>query len=223
MSVSKFMVVLLTCCCVGAAGVRTEIRAGAEAKATARFRTVPNPSKEDAAENAMFTVVDGAVASESAAVDCLHDGRTAGSADDQKHSFYFEWATLEGRVRVDLGRAIAVGEINTFSWHKDWRGPQVYKVYGSDGTAAGFDPAPKIGVDPAKHGWTKIASVDTRPTNGATVGGQHAVSITDSNGALGRYQYLLFEMFITEMNDPWGHTFYGEIDVVESKQAGGKP
>src|SRR3954468_13297091 len=146
MSGCKVMVVLLTCSCIGAVNVRTEIRAGAEAKATAKFRTVPNPSKEDAAQNATFTVVDGVVASESTPVDCLHDGRVQGSADDLKHSFYFEWATLEGRVRVDLGRTIAVGEINTFSWHKDWRAPQVYKVYGSDGTAAEFDLAPKIGV-----------------------------------------------------------------------------
>jgi hypothetical protein len=222
MSTCKVLAVVLTCCCLGAIDVRTEIRAGAEAKVTARFRTSPNPSKEDAAENATFTVVDGVVASESAAADSLHDGRMQGSADDLKRSFYFEWATLEGRVRVDLGRTIAVGEINTYSWHKDWRGPQVYKVYGSDGTAAGFDPAPKIGVDPAKHGWTKIASLDSRPKNGAP-GGQHAVSISDSSGALGQYRYLLFEMFVTEMNDHWGHTFYGEIDVVEFKGAGGRP
>jgi len=109
--------------------------------------------------------------------------------------------------------------VSSYSWHKESRGPQVYKLYGSDGTSAGFNGAPKIGTDPATCGWNLVATVDTRPI-GQPPGGQYKVTITKpdgGNGALGRYRYLLFVTFPTETNDAWGHTFYSEIAVTRGE------
>jgi hypothetical protein len=45
-------------------------------------------------------------------------------------------------------------------------------------------------------------------------GGQYGVSIAEPGGSLGKYRYLLFDCYATEMNDDWGNTFYSEVDVV---------
>lgn len=75
-------------------------------------------------------------------------------------------------------------------WHSDTRGPQVYRLYAAD--------------------------VDTRPKEGEG-GGQYGVSISDSGGVLGKYRYLLFDVSRTEATDPFGNTFYSEIDVDDGK------
>src|SRR5207244_5303969 len=55
--------------------------------------------------------------------------------------------------------------------------------------------------------------VDTRTKSGDG-GGQYGVSISDSDGVLGKYRYLLFDMSRTENEDPFGNTFYSEITVI---------
>jgi hypothetical protein len=40
------------------------------------------------------------------------------------------------------------------------------------------------------------------------------VTIGDSAGTLGSFRYLLFEISATESDDPFGNTFYREIDVI---------
>jgi hypothetical protein len=50
------------------------------------------------------------------------------------------------------------------------------------------------------------------------MGGQYGVSTADSAGAaIGKYQYLLFDIKQTEGDDAFGNTFYSEIVVVEKK------
>src|SRR5262249_8460143 len=71
-----------------------------------------------------------------------------------------------------------------------------------------------------KAGWKLIAKIDTRPKEG-TGGGQYGVSISDPGRALGKYRYLLFDMSRTEEDDPFGNTFYSEIDVVGPDSAKG--
>ena len=112
------------------------------------------------------------------------------------------------------GRSIDVAAVNTYSWHPNTRAPQVYRVYASDGTDPNFNPTPGVKVDLSTCGWREIAFVDTRPKEGDD-GGQYGVSIADTSGSLGRYRYLLFDVFETESDDPWGQTFYSEIDVVK--------
>jgi hypothetical protein len=115
---------------------------------------------------------------------------------------------------VDLRRAIDIKQVNTYSWHPNTRGPQVYKLYASDGKDKVFNSQPKRGTDPRTCGWKLVAKIDTRPKDGQG-GGQYGVSICDSNGTIGKFQYLLFDISRTEAIDPFGNTFYSEIDVVE--------
>jgi hypothetical protein len=147
------------------------------------------------------------------------DGRGPANADDgNSFSLFHHW--LYGRIKMDLGRVVDISQINTYSWHKSTRGPQVYRVFGSDGTAPGFNPSPGRGADPAGCGWSLIAFVDTRTSQvPAEMGGQYAASIRSDTGSVGRYRYLLFMLFMTETEDWWGHTRYSEIDVVERAQA----
>ena len=144
----------------------------------------------------------------------LTDGRMPAVDDAPDDNVFFAPGTPEGRLRMDLGKVMAVGRISTYSRHKGTRSPQFYHVYGSDGAAIGFDPSPKFVVNPATRGWTHIAGVDTRSSI-AKRGGQCGVSIADPAAPLGRFRYLLFVTFATESDDPWGHTFFSEISVQE--------
>src|SRR6266550_2859772 len=128
-----------------------------------KFKNVPTPSKNDAATNARFTILDGERDDNGGDLDKLHDGRLPTEEDEPAENFFFNAGTEGGRLRVDLGKVIEIKQINTYSWHPNTRGPQVYKLYAADGKAPGFDPAPKNGTDPQKAGWTPVASVDTRP------------------------------------------------------------
>jgi hypothetical protein len=214
---------------LAAARVDREYQPRAEAnKGAWSFQHIPlPPTPDNLAGRATFSIVDGAAAMSlgTGGLAALHDGKLPMREDVPAQCFFFDWGTIEGRLRMDFGQVVRVGEVHTFSWHKESRGPQVYKLYASDGTAANFNPAPKIGVDPATCGWTKLATVDTRPrgadglpVRGAKMGGRYAVNVHDPDtGELGRYRYLLFEMFITETEDQWGHTFYSEIEVTEKK------
>ncbi len=178
------------------------------------FKNVPVPSQSDAGTKATFTLVDGRRDNNGGELAKLHDGKMPTEEDQPGESFFFTAGTDGGRVLVDLGRAIDIKQVNTYSWHANTRGPQVYRLYGSDANGAGFDAQPKKGTDPATCGWTFVAKVDARP-EGKEPGGQYGVSISDSGGVLGKYRYLLFDIGRTEETDPFGNTFYSEIDVVD--------
>jgi len=178
------------------------------------FTNVPAPSKNDAATAATFSIVSGTADPNGGSLDTLHDGRVPDEADQPDENFFFAAGTAGGRIRVDLGRAVELKQINTYSWHPGSRGPQVYKLYASDGAASGFNASPGSDMDPEKCGWKLIAKVDTRTEEG-TEGGQYGVSISETAGALGTYRELLFDIAPAEMRDGFGNTFFGEIDVVE--------
>lgn len=205
---------------VSAAGDDVKIvvnrNSGAEATRAFRFADVPSPVKDDAAAKASLMIVDGEIDGNSAALSALTDGMLPGEEDEPDANFFFEQGTWGGRFRMDFTNVIEVAQINTYSWHPNTRGPQVYKVYGSDGSGANFDAAPKANVDPASCGWKLIASVDTRTQFGEN-GGQYGVSISGGAGSLGKFRYLLFSVFQTEVDDEFGNTFYSEIDVIAKK------
>ena len=179
-----------------------------------KFEQIPSPSKTDAATRASFTLVDGIKDGNGGDFEKLHDGRVPAEEDQPSECFFFNAGTEGGRLLVDLGAAIQIKQINTYSWHSNTRGPQVYQLYASDGKGEAFNPQPKRDIDPAKAGWTSIAKVDTRPKEGP-MGGQYAASISASDGAVGQYRYLLFDIFPTEAEDSFGNTFYSEIDVID--------
>jgi hypothetical protein len=184
--------------------------------ATARYRfgDVPSPAKNDAAATAKFTLVDGARDGNGGELANLRDGRLPGEGDQPSENFFFAQNTEGGRLLIDLTDAIEIKQVNTYSWHPGSRGPQVYKLYASDGQSEGFKAEPKKDTDPDKCGWKLIASIDTRPKEGDE-GGQYGVSISDSSGVVGKYRYLLFDIARTEARDPFGNTFYSEIDVID--------
>ena len=197
-----------------------EVRVAVEQRAEGaefKFKSIPAPANNDAATQARFTLLDGERDPNGGELDVLHDGRIPAEEDQPAHNFFFRAGTDGGRVRIDLGSVISVKQVNTYSWHPGARAPQVYKLYGADGAAEGFNAAPRKETSPPSCGWKLVASVDTRPKVGDP-GGQHGVTLSDPiAGALGSYRFLLFDIERTEGRDDFGNTFYSEIDVIDAQ------
>lgn len=180
-----------------------------------KFARVPFPARNDAGAKAILTLVDAEADGNSADIGVLIDGLLPDAEDQPRRNFFLNTGTGGGRLRMDLGAVIAIAQINSYSWHSNSRGPQVYRVWASDGADPNFNAEPKGTVDPAKCGWKSIAIVDTRTD--AEDGGQYGVSITDATGSLGKFRYFLFDLYPVEVADSSGNTFYSEIDVVAKK------
>ena len=174
-----------------------------------KFKNIAVPSKVDAATRAKLTLIDGDLDGGSADLAALTDGRLPRDEDEPGANVFFRAGSSGGRFRMDFGSPIDIAQVNTYSWHPNSRGPQLYKLYAADGSDAKLNLDPKRGVDPASCGWKLIALVSTLPDAGE-MGGQYAASVT----GLGKYRYLLFDVYVTELYDNWGNTFYSEIDVV---------
>ena len=185
-----------------------------------KFKTVPAPARTNAATQAKFILVDGDRDENGGDLEKLHDGAVPTEEDAPAENFFFNAGTDGGRIEVDLGGVLDLKQVNTYSWHPNTRAPQVYKLYASDGQAESFNAKPKKATDPEKCGWKLVAKVDTRPKSGEP-GGQYGVSLSDSDGSIGKYRYLLFAVSSTESDDDFGNTFYSEIDVIASGSTGG--
>jgi hypothetical protein len=183
------------------------------ATATFKFQRLPSPSKDDVATTAKLTIVDGTPDDGSGELTALTDGQVPAHADEPGANFYFNAGTMGGRFRMDFPAPLDITQIISYSWHPNSRGPQLYKLYAADGSEANLNLSPKRGVDPATCGWKFMATVSTIPKTGEE-GGQYAASVTDSSGSLGKIRYLLFDCYVTELNDDYGNTFYSEIDVI---------
>ena len=174
-----------------------------------KFKNLPSPSKDDAATHAKLTLIDGDLDGGSAELAALTDGRLPSDEDEPGSNVYFRAGSSGGRFRMDFGSTIPIAQVNSYSWHPNSRGPQLYKLYAADGSDPKFNPDPKRGVDPASCGWKLIALVSTISDSGED-GGQYAASVSD----VGKYRYLLFDVYVTELYDNFGNTFYSEIDVI---------
>ena len=173
-----------------------------------KFKRLASPVKDDVAANAKLTLINGELDDGSAELAALTDGRLPRNEDEPAANVFFRAGSSGGRFRMDFGSAIEIARINTYSWHPTTRGPQLYKLYGTDGSDPKLNLDPKRGVDPATTGWKLIALVSTLSDRGEE-GGQYAASV----GNVGKYRYLLFDCYVTELHDNWGNTFYSEIDV----------
>lgn len=178
-----------------------------------KFKNLASPVKDDAAASAKLTLIDGELDSGGAELAALTDGRLPRNEDEPGANVFFRAGSSGGRFRMDFGNAIDVVRVNTYSWHIASRGPQLYKLYGADGSDPKLNLDPKRGVDPGSVGWKLIALVSTLSDRGDE-GGQYAASVVDAGGSLGKYRYLLFDCYVTELHDNWGNTFYSEIDVI---------
>lgn len=211
---------LLIAALTGQAAVQTAVgfRSEEDSRPAFTFTNVPLPAKTDAAGAARVRVLSGVVDSNSGGISKLRDGQCPGEPDQPDANFFFDAGTAGGRLLFDLERLVEVKQINTYSRHPDSRAPQVYKLFASDGTAANFVERPQMTTDLAASGWKQIAVVDTRPKSGSG-GGQHGVSISDPEGRLGKFRYLLFDVARTDAADDFSNTFYSEIDVLEDGAA----
>jgi hypothetical protein len=185
------------------------------ANAEFKFKRVPSPARNDAAAKAILTLVDAEPDGNSADISALNDGLLPDSEDQPRKNFFLSSGSGGGRLMMDLGKVIEIAQVNSYSWHSGSRGPQLYRLWASDGSASNFNAEPKGNIDPATRGWTSIAIVDTRTDE--EDGGQYGVSINAAAGILGKYRYLLFDFYPTEVADNAGNTFYSEIDVVTKK------
>jgi hypothetical protein len=183
-----------------------------DASATFEFKSIPAPLQNDLAARGKFVLVEGVSDPNGSSLQALNDGRLPEEEDQPTRNFFFNAGDDGGRLRLDLGKPIVIKQVNSYSWHSSDRAPQVYKLYASDGTAGKFNPLPKRPSAPEQCGWKFIANVDTRSQDGQP-GGQYGVTIFDTAGALGQYRYFLFDIARTENRDPFGNTFYSEIDI----------
>jgi hypothetical protein len=215
----------------GDAGVFAVIESGSGTP-DFKFPTIEPPSNRDYAglsqHHATIRIAEGALSIDSGRAERLLDGAGQSKADSPGESCFFG-NNQKGRIVLDLGKAVRVRKVNTYSWHKyeqvpsehdryDVRATQRYNLFGY----AGSSPPPTEG-DPAAHGWTLISRVNTddffsvpplrnRPE-------QQAVSITAAEGDVGCYQFLLWDVRPTHVNafPPHGetdqNTFFGEFDV----------
>jgi hypothetical protein len=209
---------LLTLALTAQAQVKVTFDHNPNATATSafKFKNVPSPAKDDAAARAKLLLIEGQADGNGAELSALTDGALPTEEDQPSANFFWNAGTGGGRFQIDLGSVIDIAQVNTYSWHPNTRGPQVYRLWASDGSGAGFNPAPKTNIDLAKSGWKLITVVDTRSKDGDD-GGQFGVSITDAGGSLGKFRYLLFDCYVTETADEFGNTFYSEIDVIAKK------
>ena len=187
---------------------------GATVNPKFKFKRVPSPSRNDAASTATLMIVDGEADPNSADIRALTNGILPNSDDQPRRNFFLNAGSGGARLRRDLGRVIEIAQVNTYSWHPNTRGPQVYRLWASDGTNPKFNPEPKANIDPATCGWKSIAIVDTRSPDEEKDGGQFGVNIAAPTGSLGKFRYLLFDLYVTEIADDFGNTFYSDIDVV---------
>ena len=186
-----------------------------------QFPTISSPSKDDIADQskggATITAPQGKLRtarSLSPNPNVLIDGRGQSKQDSPRESLFFENGRY-GSLLMDLGRAVSIRKINSYSWHQHnriedhrVRAHQGYVLYGF----AGETPPSAEAVGDPDSGWVRIARVNSdqffqvhqkldRPA-------QQACSIFASKGELGKYRYLLW--------DVKAPTFFGEIDVYET-------
>jgi hypothetical protein len=197
----------------GDAGIITVIEGGSNTP-DFKFPTIEPPSKDDYADrsqhHASIRVVQGQLDIHSGPIELLLDGRGQSTKDAPRESVFVADNTKHGRILLDLGKIVLVHKVNTYSWHvyedveagsarRDSRATQRYTLYG----CAGNVPPPPDG-DPATRGWKLISRVNTdeaftvppvknRPP-------QQAVSTTGTNGKIGQYRFLLWDVEPTHVD-----------------------
>jgi hypothetical protein len=195
-----------------------------------QFATIEPPSAEDYADarqdRSRIRVARGSLLLRnifgSAPIEVLIDGRGQPQADAPRDSVFFADDSV-GTLVLDLGRAIPVDKVNTYTWHQNGAVPvnrlravQKFTLYGFAG-----ETEPPLDETSGEAGWVRIARVDSdaffeveRPVERPA---QQGCSITAARGNLGTYRYLRFDVQPTlsdihARNKPH-HAFYGEIDV----------
>ncbi|MBL8798682.1 MAG: hypothetical protein JNM56_32610 [Planctomycetia bacterium] len=196
-----------------------------------RFPTIEPPSNRDYADarqgKASLRVAQGTLKANnklglggSGPAEVLLDGRGQSAPDAPAESVFFQ-NEMPGRLLLDLGKAVTVTKINTYTWHQNstnldnrLRALQNYTLYGFAG-----DTAPPTDGELEREGWVTVARVNTdeffRVVERLDRPAQQACSITAAAGKLGRYRYLLWDVQPSRYPDfkQRNNSFYGEFDV----------
>ena len=201
--------------------ILTRIESGDESK-DFRFPTIIPPSNQDYADIsqgfASASVGRGLLRSRpnwTVNPKSILDGSGQTNQDSPQESVFFENDVKNGSLLIDLGKAISIAKINSYSWHQHNRIPEHNDRAQQKFTLFGWPDKelPNLEIPAWESGWVRIARVnseqffhgkqlDNRPS-------QQACSIFASKGEIGEYRYLLLEV-----NGP---TFFGEIDVYQSE------
>ena len=180
-----------------------------------KFHKIPGPSKSDIAQNAKVSIVGNRFEPAGGDGSVLVNGQLPNDPLDLTEEALLANTNADGgNIIIDLGRVQPVAAVTSYSWHENppdegCRAPQVFTLFGSaDDHANPTKPA----------SWTKIADVDSRPNKtGVAWNGQHGVFISDSDGKLGDFRYLMFAVQPTrspkQSNPAMTNTLFSEIDV----------
>ena len=168
--------------------------------------TMGSPASDDQASSATVTYVDHAslakphlqAGAEGMRLPRLTDGLAATNDDDVTRCVWLDGKPC--RLIMDLGEAIEVAQVHTYSWHKGNRSPQTFSLYGS----AEPQPNPLNPTD-----WIQLGAVDTAALGG---GGKHG-SVIGKGESMGRFRYLMWQA----SNHPG--TFFTEFDVYTPEHA----
>ncbi|MEN8773811.1 MAG: basic secretory protein-like protein [Akkermansiaceae bacterium] len=170
------------------------------------FENIPAPATNDLGAQAKWKIISGKADTNGGTIAAINDGKVPKNDDDPRTNFFFKSGSGGGLVHVDLGEAIELKRVTSYSRHFKNRGPQVYDLY-----ASRSDKAPTNATDLGSKEWIKLATIDTRDTN-RSMGGRHAASLT---GEIGFYRQLAFDIKPTEKESPFGLTFFSEIDIIK--------
>lgn len=183
-----------------------------------RFPTIPLPAVDDDGVKAKWAIARGLIDDNSPGLSVLYDGRIPPTNDSPDANFFFAGSASARSISVDLGESIDLDEVTTYSWHSGGRAPQVYSLYGAV-ELNDDQPCNRLddGTNPPEVGWIKIADVDTRES--PSRGGQHASRIAQADVGIGTFRYLLFDIQTVDPKDPFGNTFFSEIDIVAKTRA----
>ena len=207
----------------GQSAATTRIESG-DGTAAFRFPTIEPPSAVDHADQsqglAVLSCRRGELNGRSGPLDVLRDGKGQSRADAPEESLFFR-TDEAGLLLLDLGTALPITRINTYSWHQDHgsdtnriRATQKFYLYGSAEAAPPGTNGPL-----AEQGWVLLGRVNTdeffNVSQPRTRPEQQATSIAAPRGAIGTYRHLLWDVRPTRsgVQTVEDSTFYGEIDV----------
>lgn len=176
------------------------------------FPKIKTPAMNDAGSLGKWSVMYGQADANSGSLQALNDGKVPADDDSPAENFFFAAGTEGGSLVVDLGSVQEIDQIVTYSRHAGTRAPQVFTVLAATGQEPGFSLTADKKSPPTQEGWKVISKVDTRKLS--RNGSQHAASITSDQSILGEFRYLRFDVTATETRDPFGNTFFSEIDIL---------
>jgi hypothetical protein len=186
------------------------------------FPTIVPASKTDAGNRATFRLLEGRRDPNGAEVDVLNDGLLPTRSDEPRSNFFVAGAG-PSRLLIELAEPCELEQIRTYSRHPTGRGPQRYSIYVRDNEQEATREQLEEAPDAPDSGWQLLAEVDTRSAGHSDATTAVAITPTDSAATLGKQRYLLMVIEKGESDDPFGNTFYSEIDLDDGQEHAPSP